>query len=274
MNIRICIVTTTPELLYHTANLAIKNATGEVHLMVAANYGCEIDAARVSPCASVRIEASEDNDGVVPPMHVLWQQARLLGGEPREEILVYIHDDCEILEKGWDDRVRNIMGSQPLCDCIGIIGGTGIGADDIYQVPYETIQLARHNVQSNMVDAEVHGHRTTGPMLIATADGCALMVRRSFLDEVGGWSWWSEENHGYDNALACMLRRRGRQLWLLPLVSRHPSLLKSNIPEPSRSRTQRANLRAAERFGDVYTRAHRHLYDEFRDVLPFRVGSS
>ena len=146
--------------------------------------------------------------------------------------------------------------------------GTGIGAHDIYKIPYELIQLARHNVHSALVDAEVHGYRAHGPMRIATADGCALIMRRSFLDQIGGWSWWPEVNHGYDNAIACMLRRHGRQLWLLPVVFAHPSLLKLY----GGHKNDAGAARYAERFGDCYTRAHWQLYDTFRDVLPFHVS--
>ena len=119
-----------------------------------------------------------------------------------------------------------------------------------------------------MVDAEVHGKRTSGPMRIAVADGCALIVRRRVLDEEGGWStWWPLANHGYDNALGCMLRRKGRDFWLLPIVSRHPSLLKQS----ARYSNPRGAQRYTERFGDVYTEAHHRLYEQFRDVLPFHV---
>lgn len=196
-----------------------------------------------------------------------------LRGDAADDILCFIHDDCRILEHGWDGRVISIMSTQPDCDCIGLVGGTGIGADDIYKTPYRMIQLGRHNVHSAMVDAEAHGKRATGPMRIATADGCALFVRRSFLDQLGGWStWWPEANHGYDNALACMLRRANRAMWLLPVVFQHPSQLKLNLPPEFRN--ERGAQRYVERFGqdhEVHAKAHQRLYDTFRDVLPFHV---
>lgn len=267
MKIRVCIVTMIPELLYDAANLAIDNAEGPIELMVAANM-CKIDRSRIHPCADVYVEEYDDNEGVVPPMHNLWRHANESGGDARDDILVFIHDDCQILERGWDGRIISVMSTQPNCDGIGLVGGTGIGAADIYRVPYETIQLGRHNVQSALVDAEVHGHRASGPMLLATADGCALIMRRSFLDQLGGWAWWPEANHGYDNAIACMLRRHGKQLWLVPIRFAHPSLLKLH----GGHKNEHAAIRYGERFGDCYGRAHRHLYDMFRDVLPFHVS--
>ncbi len=269
MILRVCITTMIPELAYDAANLAIDNANGEIRVMIAANM-CSIDRSRIHPCEGLYVEEYADNEGVVQPMHNLWRATHHWApcAEGRQDILVFIHDDCQILEKGWDDRIRNVMESQPLCDCIGLVGGTGIGAHDIYQTPYELIQLARHNVQSALVDAEVHGHRASGPMLLATADGCALIVRRSFMDTLGGWNWWPEANHGYDNALACMLRRHGRQLWLVPIKFAHPSLLKLY----GGHKNDAAAARYGERFGDCYTRAHRALYDMFRDVLPFHVS--
>jgi hypothetical protein len=108
-------------------------------------------------------------------------------------------------------------------------------------------------------------------MRIATADGCALVVRRSFLDRHGGWSpWWPEVNHGYDNALACMLRREGREMWLVPVTFRHPSAVKLS----GRFRNAVASQQYQEQFGGdahVHAVAHQRLYDTFRDVLPFHV---
>jgi len=273
MRIRVCIVTMTPELAYDAANRAVDMADGPVEVLLASNC-CKLDAARFHSCVRLGIFESEDNDGVVPQMHRLWEEARKTPAslvDARDDILVYIHDDCQILEKGWDGRVISIMSTQPACDAIGFVGGTGIGAADIYQSPYAMIQLGRHNVHSNLVDAESHGARATGPMLLATADGCALILRRSFLDEMGGWSsWWPEPNHGYDNALACELRRRGRQLWLLPVRFAHPSPLKFTTP-PNIVGSQRY----VARFGtdqEVHARAHQRLYDTYRDVLPFHVS--
>jgi hypothetical protein len=277
VKIRICIVTMTPELAYQAANHAISNAEGEVEVWIGAN-SCHIDKSRIGPLksglpADVHVVFSEDNEGVVPMMHMLWDQIPRSGYSMGEDdIFCFIHDDCLLLEKNWDGRVVSIFSTQPSGDCIGLVGGTGIGAEDIYKTPYRTIQLGRHNVHSAMVDAESHGRRATGPMKLATADGCALFVRRSFLDKLGGWAWWPEPNHGYDNALACMLRRHGRDMWLLPLVFQHPSPLKLALPEEFKNK--HAAERYVARFGqdhEVHERAHRRLYDTFRDVLPFHV---
>lgn len=278
MKIRICIVTMTPELAYQAANSAIENAEGDVEVWIGANM-CQIDESRIVPRKSgapvdVHVVSTGDNEGVVPMMHALWDRiTRDTSQVPVDDILCFVHDDCLLLESGWDGRVVSIFSTQSNADCIGLVGGTGIGAADIYRAPYQMIQLARHNVHSAMLDAEAHGKRATGPMKLATADGCALFVRRSFLDELGGWSsWWPEPNHGYDNALACMLRRKRRDMWLLPIIFQHPSTLKLSLPEGFKN--SRAMERYVERFGQDHTiheRAHLRLYDTFADVLPFHV---
>lgn len=286
MKVRVCITTMTPELAYDAANHALDRATGPIDLMVVGNC-CRFDSMRfrLRDGDGLAIREFLDNEGVVPAMDELWRMTRerryglsshaRIEDRPdgRDDIMCFIHDDCRILEHGWDGRVVSIMSTQPDCDCIGLVGGTGIGADDIYRSPYQTIQLGRHNVHSAMVDAEAHGRRATGPMRIATADGCALFVRRSFLDQLGGWSsWWPEPNHGYDNALACMLRRHGRAMWLLPVVFEHPSSLKLSLPPEFRNEI--GARRYDERFGGdqkVHADAHRRLYETFRDVLPFHV---
>lgn len=274
MRIRLCIVTMTPELAYDAANMAILNSVGPVELLVAANC-CHVDPSKIRPSSSGTphtVLRFDESKGVVPAMHELWRTAFESGHDGYDDILCFIHDDCRILEAGWDGRVVSIFSTQPNADCIGLVGGTGIGADDIYRTPYQMIQLGRHNVHSAMVDAEKHGRRAHGPMKLATADGCALFVRRSFLDRLGGWStWWPEPNHGYDNALACMLRRHGRDMWLLPLVFEHPSQLKLSGVYPPDPRSLASYARQFGTDQEVHAKAHQRLYDTFRDVLPFHV---
>jgi len=278
VKIRLCIVTMTPELLYDAVDHAVSRASSPVGLSVYQNF-CSVSQSvlrekdKVSDCLvleqwDLRTETTPPtrlNGGVVPAMTKLWEHA----GDA--DILFYIHDDCRILEQGWDDRIRRRFEQSPNCDAVGLVGGTGIGAEKIYRLDYAPIQLARHNVWSNMTNAEANGRRRTDDMRIATADGCALAVRRSFLDAHGGWSWCPTANHGYDNGLACMLRRHGKEFWLVPLAFEHPSSLKfSGVP---------ANQQAIESYAATYgsdhsnwERAHRWLYDEFRDVLPFHVS--
>lgn len=259
----------TPELAYDAINHAIDHAIGPVSVMVGANM-CDIDLSRIRPSTHLTIEWADDNEGVVPMMHRLWERSRDSPFAGTEDLLAFIHDDLQILERGWDERVKARFAATPECDVVGFVGGTGIGASDIYRSPYRMIQLGRHNVHSNMTNAEAHGRRTNTEMRLATADGCALVVRRSFLDRLTGWSWWHEVNHGYDNAVACMLRRYGREMWLVPVSMAHPSPLKLSGVH----RNPEAAKRYDERFGGdtaVHARAHTRLYEEYRDVLPFQV---
>ncbi len=284
MKFRICIVTMTPALVVDAAAMALANCTlpsESVELLIAANSHCllpwpaEFDRPRGGKAGKLSVMHFPDNEGVVPAMHKIWsdvhEETRGLD-DGTSDYLAYIHDDCLMLSEGWDAKVVDLFRRKPECDVVGFVGGTGIGAHDIYQSPYQMIQLGRHNVHSNMINAEAHGRRATTEMQLATCDGCGFVVRRSLLDRLAGWStWWPEPNHGYDNAIACMLRRLGRQMWLCPVLFEHPSPLKLSGKHLNATAMQRHN----DRFGtdqQVHARAHERLYNEFRDVLPFHVG--
>jgi hypothetical protein len=63
---------------------------------------------------------------------------------------------------------------------VGFGGGLGLGAADIYQTPYDPMQLARVGFISNMKDAELHGARTTSYQPIAVLDGFSQIGTRRY----------------------------------------------------------------------------------------------
>src|SRR6266436_2194133 len=73
-------------------------------------------------------------------------------------IIGYLHSDIYILEHGWDRRVMEAFGD-PQVAVVGFVGATRLGSDDTYKIPYSYTQLARGDVWSNLIDAEIHGGR-------------------------------------------------------------------------------------------------------------------
>lgn len=186
-----------------------------------------------------------------------------------DDILAYIHDDVQIYEHGWDTRVLKEF-DDPSVAVVGFGGGTGLGTPGIYKTPYRLQQLARSNYQSNVRDAEVHGARFAGERDVAVLDGFCLIVRKSFLDLIGGWPTDRLMFHMYDAFLCCMARRHGYRVRLVGVDCQHFG---------GRTSTQRPyNEWLQEKFGktdsDVHRDAHEWCYEEFQDVLPFDVVNS
>ncbi len=178
------------------------------------------------------------------------------------KILAYLHDDLLVNDPTWPTRVLSQF-VDPKVAVVGFGGARGSGTPNIYKVPYEYKQLARQGFMSNMVDAEAHGERFTGDRDVAVLDGFALIIRRSFLDEIGGWPVGTDIGYiNYDLWLCLMARRRGYKVRLCGIPCQHlggRTFVKMKVGEK-------------EDHWGKYLKAHEYIYSEFKDCLPFTVG--
>lgn len=189
-------------------------------------------------------------------------------------ILGFLHDDLEIDEAGWDARVERQFAELDVA-VVGFGGATRHGAHDIYSSDYELTQLGRLGYASNARDAEVHGARFAGDRDVATIDGYAIFVRRSFLEEVGGWPVSPMAYgrnapgglifHCYDYWITLMARRHRKRIRMCGVACLHRGGGKGD----AWGGWLRSNLGIAD--SDVHRDSHRWIYDEFRDVLPVNV---
>lgn len=201
----------------------------------------------------------------------------------RVETLMFMHDDASLLPPseppGRLDSlnacviyVREFLKYHPGCGLMGFGGGIAFGHPDIYKTPYDHNQLARYDFVSNMREAESHGRRITSPTQVAALDGFALIIRRELYEEMGGWEACLDDGvhfHMYDAWVSCMAARLGWETWVLPLPCHH----EGGGTSVKRSDEYELLVRAAGyRDGqDLYDKAHRRIYEEFRDVLPIRT---
>lgn len=264
MKLALCMISCSQELFADATGLASEGVVEDVSLIALGN-GCRLEVSSDHHFSSVHIRNTQANLGVVAALHEIWVMARVLPEPP--DILCYIHDDLQILEAGWDRRVRSVFEHDPKCGLAGFGGSTALGGNEIYKVPYEVHQLGRRDFYSNMVGAEVHGTRTTKEMPIVFTDGQSMIVRRELLDKIGGWSWWPFEHihHAYDYGIACMARRHGYGAWLVPCEVNHIGFQTASQP---------TYKDLADKYGGdaaVHDASHRFVYNEFRDVLPLRL---
>lgn len=178
------------------------------------------------------------------------------------DILAFLHDDTIINDsEGWVNRVLDEF-EDPKVGLVGFGGATGHGQPGLYRDPYDYKQLARSNFLSNMTDAENHGKRFTGSCDVAVLDGFALIVRRSVLEQVGGWPLNTPIGYAcYDYWGSCITRRLGYRIRVVGVPVTHlggQTFVKLGIGKDPRHWTQ-------------YLDAHKYIYSEFRDVLPYEV---
>lgn len=174
-----------------------------------------------------------------------------------EPILAHLHDDLIIHEGKWDLRVLEEF-ADPSVGVVGFAGAPGHGHPNMYKQPYELSSLGRVGFKSNMRNAEQHGARFTESCDVAVLDGMALFVRRELLDKCGGWPLGTPISYFcYDYWLCCNARRNNYRVRLVGVDCEHLG---------GKSTGLNPNLRAD------FEASHRYMYDNFKDVLPARVG--
>jgi GT2 family glycosyltransferase len=263
MKVSLAIVSCNPELYKDAASHALTRAGGPVSLY---GLGNGVDLGMLNIQDDHWVSELDENKGVPAALHDLWHIIKCLGHPADDEIVVYIHDDVRILEQDWDLRVARAF-DDPKVGLAGFGGSEGIGAADIYKAPYSKSQLGRTDFFSNMTNAEIHGQRVTTERPIVYTDGFSMIVRRSLLDKIEGWSWWPFElvHHAYDYGIACMARRHGYTARLVPCYVEHRNGMTGS--------TAMYQEFIANYGGDlaVHERSHRFVYDTFSDVLPLRL---
>ncbi len=202
----------------------------------------------------------------------------------KAEVIALLHDDCLIHEAGWDATVLAHFAQHPRCGLAGFGGGKTLGHPQIYTIDYEPHQLARGSFISNMDEAEQHGARVQVPQQVACLDGFSQIGRRWFWEhrpqQFHGGNYNGKGNlfqrmadlgiihHAYDAALGCYAKRLGWDAWMLPISCHHYGGVTAVADTKYHEWAMTQHEDGDEGFWED---AHRAVYEEFRDVLPFGV---
>ncbi len=207
---------------------------------------------------------------------------------PSIEVIACFHDDLEILEPNWDQKVLRHFERQPACGLAGFGGAIGLGSDRIYQDPYDPMQLARIGFRSNMTNAEAHGVRSLLPERVACLDGFSQIGRREFWEgyrygpefpegvngfTLNGRPWQVLDDlgvvhHFYDGMLGCLARRYGWETWYLPAACHHYGG-RTAVGDAGYQTWAKTQVEGGDH--GFWAKAHAIGYEAFRDVLPLRV---
>lgn len=209
-----------------------------------------------------------------------------LQDHPEAEVIACFHDDLEILESGWDERVLRAFEKTPAMGLAGFGGALDLGHDQIYHLPYDPMQLARAGFRSNLVDAEAHGVRSVLAERVSCLDGFSQIGRRAFwegairrgsliqpaLDDASRpWTYLEDlglVHHAYDSHLGVLAKRNGWETWYLPVRCRHYGG-QTAVGDPGYQTWAQSQVADGDR--GFWKEAHRLLYDDGRDVLPLRA---
>jgi hypothetical protein len=176
-----------------------------------------------------------------------------------DDVTAFLHDDLLIYDPKWSKRVLREFDDASV-GLVGFGGALGHGSDDLYKTPYDYRQLGRSWYRSNTTDAELHGERFAGECDVAVLDGFALIVRREILERWGGWPLNTPVGYSlYDYALCCEAHRQGYRIRLVGVNCWHMG-----------GQTA-VKLKMADGQGTAHEEAHKWVYENYRDVLPYRV---
>lgn len=219
--------------------------------------------------AGVRIVRNETNAGTYP----LFAKALALGR--RWDLLAVLHSDLWVHERGWDARVREAFGRDERLGLVGFVGSDEIdGAGGRGQgtlLNFSGVGMASR--------AEDHGRRIDGFRLAAVVDGCAMILRRRALEDVGIRPGFPP-HHFYDRLISCQMLERGWRIGVLGIACDHIgnqtagrqpgwSALARDWARKHRIPAHEAGWDAA-----VYLEAERQFLREWRDAkhfIPLRV---
>jgi glycosyltransferase involved in cell wall biosynthesis len=207
----------------------------------------------------IKIIRNEKNVGVRGALNQIWK-------ESTGDIICYTHNDVMFSHYAWDEQIRMALSLNDEIGILGCYGAKGIGADNIYQVPYEMSQLGRiGNVSNAQMDKSVHGFRnlTIGMENVAVFDGFFMAIKKELLDKTEGFSDILPQHHNYDNLICIQSLENGYENIAISLTFEHiggQTDVKENW-----------NSEFGKEKNEIHAAAHPPLYEYCRGLLPIRI---
>ena len=165
-----------------------------------------------------------NNIGVYP---IFWEALK----HTDADILAFFHSDLVISEKDWDLKVMEQFEQNSKLGLLGFIGsneidgsgGRGLGTTSNFQ----GLQVTHNNKKGEAKQwqgspAEPHGKRYNGFTRAAVVDGCAMIFRRSALEQIAQRNDFPP-HHFYDRLLSCEVREKGYEMGVLGIGCDHIS---------------------------------------------------
>jgi hypothetical protein len=215
-----------------------------------------------------KIVRLEKNIGVYP---IFWEALK----HTDADVLAFFHSDLFVAEKGFDTRIIEAFKQMINLGLLGFIGsnqidssgGRGLGTTSNFQgSEYEMNGKIWHGSP-----ALVHGKAYSGYSKAAVVDGCAMIFRRTTLEDIK-----QRENfpphHFYDRLLSCEVRELGYEVGVLGIACDHIS---GQTVNQESAYHRMANEWIKEHMDGmltdspdmiVYVEAERQWLEEYRDI--------
>lgn len=151
----------------------------------------EFFQSRAHPFA-ITYHRNPENVGLIKTLNHGWRLAR-------GEFVCFLHNDTEMREPQWLERLLQVLESDPSVGLAGLYGARRVRRDGRY-----VGRTIRHSL------AEAPTLRE--PMAeVAVVDGVCLFLRRELLERLGGFDEGYGFFHGYDKDISLAVRETGRR---------------------------------------------------------------
>jgi GT2 family glycosyltransferase len=220
---------------------SLQGTTAPFDLVVVDNASTDDTPAFFATLARSRAVVYRRNPENVGLIRALNQAARLAGAE----FLCFLHNDTEMREPRWLERLQGALVRGPRVGLAGLYGVQRLRRDGRY-------------VGRTIVHAlDGTGNLRRPVVEVAAVDGVCLFIRRALLETVGGFDEGYGFFHGYDRDLSFAVREAGWRCVVVdaPFVHRGGGT-RTGDGAPLRSDDDQAQRRLAlERFARKW--AHR-----------------
>ncbi|MEW9672173.1 glycosyltransferase family 2 protein [Ammoniphilus sp. 3BR4] len=199
-----------------------------------------------------KLIALNKNLGVIPAMNAGWKHCDT-------DYVMFMHNDLYILEKYWDSRVENVLGTVPNVGVAGFGGG-----DEVAKNGW------RLNFSSNLINAEAHGRRIRSNYIPSVVqDGMCLIVRKQLLEDMGTIAKEYSIHHFYDYDLCLESIYRGYKVVTIGVSINHLGW------QTSKGQEYNSLLREKRTSDSALREGNRKIYcRKWENRLPIHVDSA
>lgn len=178
---------------------SLRRTTNDFELCIvdnASSDGTEVYVRDLDWPSPIRYRRNNDNVGLIRALN---QGAGLAGGD----LLCFLHNDTEMRQPRWLDRLRSAVADEGGPGLAGLYGARRLRRDGRY--------VGRTIVHCLEGSPTVHA-----PVVeVAAVDGVCLFLGRSVLESVGGFDEGYGFFHGYDRDLSFAVREAGGRCFVV-----------------------------------------------------------
>jgi hypothetical protein len=199
-------------------------------------------------------------------------------GDQVPDYLAFLHCDLMVRERHWDQRVIDAFDADPKLDLIGFVGSNqidargGRGAGTMLNFIggfYEGVGVAS--------SAGDHGRKIRTLEPAAVVDHCAMIFRRSTLEQLTPQEGNYAPEHFYDRLLSCEILKRKGRIAVLGVESDHfsggigPGMPKADALRQKWLTAEGIPFDPQDTYTAIYLEAERRFFAKYEGFFPLHV---